>query len=118
MARFRLRSPDKIQLTENDVEKQCLDYLALHRYRPVRLQSGLFTTLGKNPRPVTVGEPGLPDYVIPLFFMEVKRPGGKLSPAQVMKIRELELDGHGVPVAVVDSLEALIEWLDRYQKKG
>jgi hypothetical protein len=107
MARFRLRPP---QLSENDVERQCLDLLRLRHYRPVRLQSGRFWTLDKK-RIITIGEPGIPDYVIPLFFVEVKRPGGELSPEQTTKIHELE-HIYDVSVAVVDSLEEMLDWLN------
>lgn len=110
MARsFRLRHW-KPKLVENDVERQCLDILRLRGFRPIRLQSGKFQTL--DGRWITIGEAGLPDYVIPLFFVETKRPGGEPSPEQQQKIWELE-KLWGLRTAVVDSVEALIEWLDK-----
>jgi hypothetical protein len=101
---FRLTAP---KLTENDVESACVDLLKWQHYRPLRLQSGRFKTF--DDRWVTIGEPGLPDYVVPAFFVEVKRPRGKLSVEQAMKIRQFDDDG--IPTAVVQSVEALAEWL-------
>jgi hypothetical protein len=114
MARpFKLRPP-QIKLVENDVERQCLDILRLRGFCPIRLNSGKFQTI--DGRWITIGEKGLPDYVIPLFFVETKRPDGQLSPEQDRKIWELE---HiwGVKTAVVDSVAALIEWLDQHAKR-
>lgn len=125
MARFRLTSP-KIELSENEVEKQCLDVLRLNRFSPLRLQSGLFIApdreviqalkrLSVRPRWITIGERGIPDYVIPAFFLEVKRPGGELSPEQTQKIWELEKIW-GLQTIVIDNVAELIAWLDRRAK--
>jgi hypothetical protein len=108
---FRLRPP---RLKENDVEFAVLDLLRWHHYRPQRCQSGRFQTSGKDKRWITIGEPGLPDYVIPRFFVEVKRPGGLLSEVQKNKIFELERAG--IPVAIVESAEAMSAWLKRYEE--
>ena len=43
MARFRLTG-DKLKLSENDVERACLDLLRYRRFYPVRLNSGKFKT--------------------------------------------------------------------------
>ena len=112
MSRFRL-TPPRVKLVENDVERACLDLLRLHGYYVVRLQSGRFKT--SDGRWVTVGEPGLPDYVCVKsdFFLEVKRPGGKLSPAQINKI--FELSSCGFRVATIDSVERLEAWLDEHE---
>lgn len=117
MERFRL-TPPRIKLTENDVERECLDLLRARGYYPLRLQSGVFRTLYDN-RPLRVGEPGLPDYIAvhpayPAFFLEAKSSGGKLSPRQRDKIRELEL-GWQLKTAVVDCVEKLINWLNEHQ---
>jgi hypothetical protein len=121
MARgFRLTSPDKIKLTENDVEKACVDLLRWKHY-PQRLPAGRYLMPDRAVielcrqhnvplRWITIGEPGIPDYVIPAWFMEVKRPGGILSDVQQLKIMELERTW-SLPVAVVESLDELIEWL-------
>jgi hypothetical protein len=117
--RFRLTPP---QPSENDVERGCLDLLWYRGYRPVRANSGLFATLDglcdqcrARARRIRIGEPGLPDYSIPRFMMEVKRPGAKLSREQEEKRVELGL--HGVPVVVPDCPEALLAWLDAYERK-
>ena len=116
MKRFRLTSP-RIKLVEDDVEKACIDLLRLRGYYVVRLQSGLFRT--PDGRWVRIGEPGLPDYAVIKrdFFLEVKRPGGKLSAAQVEKVFELE-KAYGIAVATVDRVEHLARWLDDHEKKA
>lgn len=111
---FRLKH-EKIQLSENDVERACVDLLRLHGYYVVRLQSGLFKT--PDGRWIRVGETGLPDYVCVRsdFFLEVKRPKGKLSDAQREKIFELE--ACGFHVATIDSVERLEAWLSEHERK-
>lgn len=112
MKPFRLTPPPPVKLVENDVEKACLNLLRLKGYYPVRLQSGLFKT--PDGRWVRIGEPGLPDYVVIRndWFLEVKAPGKTPSPKQIEKIFELEKI-HRIPVATVDSVERLIEWLEK-----
>jgi len=105
---FRLRSP-KIKLSENDVEKACLDLLRVRHLYPLRQQSGLFWTPDKTRR-IRVGEPGIPDYVIPRFFLEVKAPGREVSEVQREKIWTLK-QHWGLETVVVASVEELIEWL-------
>jgi len=110
----------KIKLSENDVERACLEVLRWRHFYPLRLQSGLFIHADKAViealeragvpyRCSTVGEVGIPDYVIPLFFVEVKRPGGKLRETQQLKITELAARHY--ETAVVESVENLTEWL-------
>ena len=77
MSRFRLTSPPKPKLSENDVERACLDVLRYRGYRPVRVPAGKYRT-PDGQRWVQIGEPGMPDYVIQQFFLEVKRPGGRV----------------------------------------
>jgi hypothetical protein len=105
--RFRLTS-QKIELAEADVVKACVSLLQHHGYYPVRMPTGLYRTLDGQ-RMVPVGTPGFPDYVIPAFCVEFKRPGGVLSPDQERKIEELRY--WDLEVAVVDSAEAMVEWL-------
>jgi hypothetical protein len=116
---FRLTSP-KPKLVENDIERQCLDRLRYAGYYPVRLQSGLFKTPDRSARFIHIGEIGLPDYIVahperPAFFLEVKRPGGKLSDQQQMKIMELERS-YRLRVAVVDRYEALESFLREHER--
>jgi hypothetical protein len=104
---FKLRA-QKLKLVENDVKKACVDLLGAHGYKALRQQSGGLRT--PDGRWITVGEPGLPDYAIPAFMVETKRPGARLSEVQQKKIWELE-NLWKVEVAVVDRVEALAEWL-------
>lgn len=118
MAGFRLTSPKVPPLTENDVERQVTDLLKWRGYFPLRQQSGLFKT--QDDRTVTMGEPGMPDYIVahkrhPWFFLEIKRPGGKLSASQ-QKWINLHRVLYGLKVTVVDGLEAIKAWLEQNEK--
>lgn len=113
---FRLKPPPRLR--EDDVERACLDLLRYRGYYPVRLQSGLFKT--PDGRWTRVGEPGIPDYIAahgsyPAVFVEVKRPGGALSTEQRDKIGELEL--WRLAVATVDSVEALLSYLEQHERR-
>ena len=59
-----------------------------------------------------VGETGIPDYVIPRFFVEVKAPGKKPTVEQHEKQWQLEKFWK-VKTAVASKVEELIEWLDK-----
>ena len=107
-SRFRLTGP-KLKLSENDVERACLDVLRYRRLFPLRQNSGRFKTA--DGRWITIGVPGIPDYVIPKFFVEVKRPGGILSDVQRAKIYELDR-WWDLKTIVVESVEDLIECLE------
>jgi len=115
MSRFRLTA-GHLKLSENDVERACIDLLRAHGYYVVRLQSGLFKT--PDGRWIRIGEPGLPDYACIKhdFFLEVKRPGAKLSPAQIEKVFELEACGYSV--CTVDAVEHLMRWLKEREEKA
>jgi hypothetical protein len=104
------------------VERACLDLLRLKGYWVIRQQSGRFKT--PDDRWITLGQKGLPDYAavhetFPGFLMEVKRPGADLSPDQKTKIKEIRL-GYRLAIAVVDTVESLMEWLGEHeaQKTG
>jgi hypothetical protein len=112
MSRFILR-PLRPKVSENDVRTACLQVLRLRGYWPVRQHVGKFKTVHGNW--ISVGEPGDPDYAVltaPGFFLETKRPGNDLSPAQIARIRDLEVLC-GLKTVVVGDVEQLIEWLDR-----
>lgn len=130
MARFRLRPDKPIQLSENDVELQCrhvLEYRGLH---PIRLNSGVFLALNRGERLcdachgkvrwVTIGEPGLPDYIVPApadsFFLETKSTTGKLREIQTQKQWELEKIWSLRTINARDGL-ALAAWLDQNRKR-
>jgi hypothetical protein len=114
--KFRLKSPRLLQLSENDVRRACLDVLRMHRWWPIRQHVGLFKTVDK--RWIRIGENGDPDYVVvkaPSFFVELKRPGGILSDDQIARIQDLK-QFYGLETVVVESVEELVEWLDRYER--
>lgn len=56
---------------------------------------------------------GLPDRVVlykgALYFVELKRPGGALSPIQ--RHRHKELRQHGMTVVVLSSTDEVTEWV-------
>ena len=114
---YRLSSPRPPALAENDVERQCLDWLRARGWYPIRLHSALLRTLDN--RFVRIGEIGLPDYVVlharcPAFFLETKRPGAGLSPRQIKKRWELQT-AYRLPVAVADGVETLAQWLKNHE---
>ena len=115
--RFNL-NPPKLQLSENDVRKGCLDLLRLHHWWPIRQHVGVFNPVGRPSQVITIGEKGDPDYIVvkaPSFFLETKRPGGKLSPEQITRIRLLK-QFYGLDTLVVESVDELIEWLERHER--
>jgi hypothetical protein len=117
--RFQLKG-DRLKLSENDVRKACLDLLRAHRWWPIRQHVGLFHPVGRPKDIVTIGEKGDPDYVVvrapSSFFLETKRPGGKLSDEQIARIQTLR-QFYGLETVVVESVDELIAWLDRRELK-
>jgi len=128
MSRFTL-TPFKPHLVENDIEKQCLDLAQLRGYKPERLQAGRFYASSKpfrdaegKFRAITIGYPGRPDYLLghsefPAFYLETKRPGGKLSPQQAFTINGL-VQGCHMAVCVTDDVYAFRDWLDAHEQKA
>jgi hypothetical protein len=115
--RFRLRSP-RIKLVENDVERQCRDLLALRGYKVHRLHCG--RARFPDGSWVQLEEQGTPDWVVlhPVhagFYLEAKRPGGALSPAQVWMHRVLTR-GYRLQVAVIDDVTELEQWLRTHEE--
>lgn len=113
--RFQLKPPG-LHISENDVRKACLDILRLRQWWPIRQHVGRFKTIDQ--RYIVIGETGDPDYVVvkpPGFFLETKRPGGELSPEQIKRISDLKTF-YGLDTVVVESVEQLIEWLDRHRR--
>lgn len=123
MAHWKL-TPQKIDISESDVAKACVELLRWRHYLPQRLPAGryimpdravieLAQAHGVKLRWMTIAEPGMPDYVIPRFFLETKRPGGELSHEQALRIMELERTWR-LPVAVVKNVDELIAWLAQH----
>lgn len=113
---FRLTSPIP-RLRENDVERACIDLLRYRGYWVIRQHVGRFQAPAGGW--VTIGEVGLPDYATvharyPGFLLEIKRPGGNLTPGQQRKISELK-QGYQLAIAAVDTVESLAAWLDSHE---
>jgi hypothetical protein len=118
VARFRLTPQGRVQLSENDVRTACLDLLRARQWWPIRQHVGKFHPVGEPSRIVTIGQTGDPDYVVvkaPSFFLETKRPGGGLRDGQRERIDILR-QFYGLDTAVVDSVEDLVDWLDRHMR--
>jgi len=117
MQRYRLKPQRAPKLTENDVERACLDFLHLRGYKEHRLHcgrarfpDGTWTQL----EPV-----GTPDWLLvhsthPAFYLETKRPGAELAPGQILKHLELTR-GLRLHVSVASSVEELRAWLDEHE---
>jgi hypothetical protein len=115
MGSFRLKHGE---LREADIAKACLDLLKLRGWYVVRVLCGRFWTLDKR-RMVSGPAPGTPDYLCvhaihPGFFLELKRPGGKLEPMQKFQIAGIE-QGYHVLCQVIDHPRALTEFLDLHE---
>lgn len=119
MKRFALTTY-RPKLSENDVERACLDLLRVRGYYPIRLQSGRFKTV--DDRWITIGEKGIPDYILahriyPAFLLETKRPKGERSEEQRKKHFELTV-AYRLAVATVDRVEILGPWLNEHEAKA
>lgn len=117
---FRLRAPRTAKPREREIARQLRDWLLARGWYPVRLNSGLLKTL--DGRYVTIGEVGIPDYVVlharhPAFFLETKAPGKALSPEQERK-RWVLTRAYGLEVVVADGWEALQPWLEDHERKS
>lgn len=114
-APFRLTAP---RLTENHVERACLDLLRLRGYWSARLHAGTFKTVD-GARWIKGVAKGTPDYgalheFYPGFLLEVKRPGEKPSPEQEFKHWEIRA-GYRLSIATVDDVSRLATWLDAHE---
>ena len=118
--RFKLRSFEPPRPTEKQVIKDCLDVLHIRGYKEHRLPCGKYRAANAGGDWQEWYPVGTPDYFMahperPGFYIEFKRPGGKLRPMQAFR--------HGVlrtwrfQVAVVDSVEALAEFLKEHEQR-
>ena len=119
MSRQWFTSPKPPRLSEKHVISACLDLLRLRGYFAVRLHAGTFKS-ADNRRWIKGVEKGVPDYVCMRgpygFLLELKRPGEIPSPEQARKHEELRAFFR-LTVGVVDSVDALIAWLDQYERE-
>jgi hypothetical protein len=114
---FRLTAPPP--LVENDIERQCLDFLRLRGYWPIRLHAGTFRTVDGK-RWIKGVQQGTPDYgalheLYPGFLLETKRPGGSLTLAQSAAVHNLQM-GYRLAVCVAASAEDLAVWLNEHER--
>ena len=106
--RYKLKYP-ALKLSENDVERQICDFMALRGYEAIRWNSGLYLT-PDGKRRVRIGVKGCADWIFvhptkPVVFIEAKAPGETADPDQLTW-----LDYHrrcGYTCWVIDSLDEL-----------
>lgn len=108
---------DDVRLQERDVQRQVRDWFEWHKWRTLRWNVGMaFDSSGGK---VFFGEKGMADlmflYYLPeppaatlTVWVETKRPGGVLSPAQVDWQRK-EM-ARGGCVVTIDNFEDLRDW--------
>lgn len=100
------------KLSERDTTAQIIGYVRAMGWRPFRLQSGLLR--GVKSGFVKLNENGTPDWICVqgerCFFVEMKKTGGKISPAQE---RWHEDARHcDLLVCVADDLERFKLWME------
>ena len=125
---LKLDKRGKIRLTEADVTAQCIDWLRAERWTCKRQHVGKFVPLShlshfeeQRPTVITIGEAGDPDWLVmrpagwpvrqraDVFYLELKRPGGRLRAGQKLKHNALRDDGFLVCVA--HGLDELRGWM-------
>ena len=89
----------KFKISENDIKKQAKDYLSLKGYFHFYLLAGMGAYKG------------IPDIIAiknnRVLFLEIKRPGGKLSEYQ--RQFQADINGQGGEYYVIKSLDDLIK---------
>jgi len=92
------------KLSEKIVTKQIVSFMQAHRWRAIRLQSGLFSRPMSQSR-VRIGESGMPDWVFvrhcvsgwdEVLFLEIKATEGLLTDAQMDWHSQARRDGFEV----------------------
>lgn len=91
----------KIKITENDIKHQVKDFLAIKHIFSFPILQGIGSW------------PGLPDRVLHVkgrvIYLEIKKPGGKMSPGQLAFQAQCIEDG--IDYWCVSDIEALDELL-------
>jgi hypothetical protein len=127
---FKLRA-QKIVLSENDIERQILDYMRAHGWTPLRCHVGTFTPTVKahaainddregrdghaviNRNTITMHPEGTADWLFihgnyPAWWVEVKAPGKKPSAAQLRFLDERRILRQ--LATWTDSVESFSHW--------
>ena len=99
-----------IELSERDIQRQCLQYLNYNGFFAFRYNSGMVKINDKNgTRMIKLGEAGMPDILAikkgQFYGFEVKRPKAKPTPWQLMAHEKLKT--YGAKVYIVHSLAEL-----------
>jgi hypothetical protein len=113
---FRLTPQGRLHYSENDIESQCLDLLHQRHWWTLKVHCGRFQH--PDGRWITGALKGTPDYVAghavhPMFLLEIKRPGARLSPDQVSRQFEISFAYH-LAIVTVSSAEELVAWLGEH----
>jgi len=87
------------KISENEIKKQVKQYLTLMGWFSFHILQGLGSFLGIPDRIAIKGGR--------VLFLEIKKPGGKLSPGQII-FRDMILS-HGGEYYKVDDLDSLID---------
>lgn len=107
--------PSALKLSEADVALACVQFLQAHGWRVHRLTADNYA--GHRHKRHERTEAGTPDYVALLpdksglvgaFYLEVKRPNGKLRASQKQWIDHAV--SYGFEVCVADSFEEFKDW--------
>lgn len=107
--------PAALRLTEADVALACVQHLQAHGWRVHRLTADSYN--GHRHKRHEKTDPGTPDYLAlrpnvngycAAFYLEVKRPNGKLRESQKRWIDHAAI--FGFEVCVADSFESMKEW--------
>lgn len=117
--RFKLTTAPPLR--EKDVVKACIDLLNVRGYKEHRLPCGKYRAANARGDWQEWYPPGTPDYFMahpdrPGFYIEFKRPGGRLRRTQVFEHQVLR-KGWRLAVVVVDSVEGLTEFLKEHEAR-
>jgi hypothetical protein len=117
--RFKLTPPVKAGPLERDIANAIKASLLRRGWVPVRQHSGKFRT--QDNRWITVGEPGIADYIClhrdhPAFFLETKREGHQPTDQQRLKQWEYQ-QAYGLAWVVADTVEKVLAFLEEHERR-
>lgn len=101
-------------IRESDIQRACLDLLAVYRIFAIRLNTGAFGGVHNGKRRfVRFGRPGMADVLATpgsrVLWLEVKNANGRQSPEQKFFQQEVEAAGHSY--LLVRDVAELERWL-------